>query len=83
MDGVIQGNCSSGVAIIKIAEPNKDCDLFLCSRREGVECDYAVDLDQSQGLISEFEEDHGRGEKSFFNFLVWSIMVRVEQKRPF
>ncbi len=24
-----------------------------------MECDYAVDLDQSQGLISEFEEDHG------------------------
>lgn len=49
------------MAIIKIAEPNKDCDLFLCCFWQGgrVECDYAVDLDQSQGLISEFEEDHG------------------------
>ncbi len=73
------------MAIIKIAEPNKDCDLFLCCFLQGgrVECDYAVDLDQSQGLISEFEEDHGWVKSPFFNFLVWSIMVRVEQKRPF
>ncbi len=49
------------MAIIKTAEPNKDRDLFLCCFLQGgrVECDYAVDLNQSQGLIGEFEENHG------------------------
>ncbi len=56
---VIPGNCS------RWSGDNKNCrtkyKIVICfyvdfARRE---CDYAVDLDQSQGLISEFEEDHG------------------------